>query len=111
MRVTLVAPSRTEAHRARKKLDCMVRVAAFGSQEATEEPSGRQVRIEYKRPVDQRDAAVEILQQPDLAGRFFPFAVARYGDEVDGSFEIDFADQVREENARALQPDRNVPGE
>jgi hypothetical protein len=54
---------RTEAHRTRKKLDRLVRVASQGSQEPAEEPSRRKVWIEHERPVDQCDTAVEVTDE------------------------------------------------
>src|SRR5580658_2185906 len=48
------------------------------------------------------DAAIEIFQQADLTGTFFVFAVAGDRDEVYGSFQVDFADQVGEEDAGAF---------
>src|SRR6202044_3673494 len=49
------------------------------------------------------NAAVQIFQQPDLAGTLLPFAVTRNRDEVDRRIQINFTDQVRQENTRALQ--------
>ena len=53
--------------------------------------------------VEAFDAAIEIFQQADLAGTFFIFSVAGDGDEIYRSFQIDFADQVGEEDAGTFQ--------
>jgi hypothetical protein len=53
----------TETHGAGEILDGVVRITPLGSQEAAEEPSGRQVRIERKRPVDQCNAAIEVAHE------------------------------------------------
>ncbi len=51
---------RTQAHRTFEALDCVIRFAPPDSQEAAKEPCGREVLVKQQRPVDQRDAAIEI---------------------------------------------------
>src|SRR5690348_15135830 len=53
--------------------------------------------------VESCDAAVEILQQPHLTGRFLSFSIARNSDEVDRCLETDFPHNVRKKNTRALE--------
>src|SRR5579872_4486804 len=49
------------------------------------------------------DAGIEVLVETHLPRRLLAFAVARDGNEVDGSVEVDFANQIREKNARAFE--------
>src|SRR5579862_1341657 len=53
--------------------------------------------------IEAGDVAIEIFQHAHLAGRFLAPAVARDGDEVDRTFQVNLANEVGEKNARALQ--------
>src|SRR5262245_4661781 len=50
----------TQTYCPREMLDRPVRVAGPDSWEPAEIPSSREIRIEYKRPVEQGDAAIKI---------------------------------------------------
>src|SRR5690606_11452563 len=54
---------RAEAHGTRKILDRTIRIATLGSQEAAKEPGSRQVGIESKSPVNERNAQLEVPRQ------------------------------------------------
>src|SRR5262249_1014069 len=54
---------RAQPHPMREKFDRAIRIAVPGAQEATEEPRGREIRIEHQRSVDQADSVIKIARQ------------------------------------------------
>lgn len=53
----------TQTYCPREVLDRPVRVAGPDSWEPAEKPSSRKIRIEYKRPVEQGDAAIKVADE------------------------------------------------